>query len=157
MVTELKSITKRLYETDYSLWVQETVKQLQDKDFNALDLENLIEEISDLSRRDRKKLKNLLRRLFEHLLKLKYWESEIQRNERHWQSEILNFRQQIQDEIEDSPSLKPYLQQILNECYQDARKLASIASTLALDVFPEVPIANLEQVLDEDWLPKEKL
>jgi chromosome segregation ATPase len=155
MVAELKSTPKRLYETDYSLWVQETVKQLQDRDFNALDLENLIEEVADLSRRDRKKLKNLLRRLFEHLLKLKYWEAEIQRNERHWQSEILNFRQQIQDEIEDSPSLKPYLQQILNECYQDARKLASIASTLSLDVFPEVPIANLEQVLDEDWLPKE--
>ena len=98
MIAKLNQNQKILYNADYNLWVLETIKQLKNKDFNALDLENLIEEVLSLSRRDKKKLKNLLRRLFEHLLKLKYWQSEIERNKAHWKGEIRNFRKQIQDD-----------------------------------------------------------
>jgi hypothetical protein len=153
MVGKLKREQKTLYDTDYNLWVIETVKHLQNRNFDSIDWENLIEEVSDLSRRDKKKLKSLLKRLFEHLLKLKYWQLEGERNKNHCQREILNFRQQIREELEDSPSLKPYLRQILNQCYQDGRKLAFTASSLPLNTFPEKAIANLEQVLDENWLP----
>ena len=152
MIAELKSTTKTLYESDYSLWVLETVKQLQNRDFEALDLDNLIEEVLDLSRRDKQKVKSLLKRLFEHLLKLKYWKSELVRNQAHWKSEVLNFRQQIRDELRDSPSLKPYLRQIFDECYQDARQLVSITSNLPLSIFPEIAIGDFDQVLDKDWL-----
>ena len=151
MIAEIKSTTKTLYEADYSLWVQETAKQLQNRNFDALDLENLIEEVLDLSRRDKLKVKSLLKRLFEHLLKLKYWESEIFRNKSHWRREIIDFRQQIRDELKDSPSLRPFLTQVLDECYQDGRKLAAAASSLPLDIFPKEPIADLEQSLNEDW------
>ena len=153
MVAELKQKQKNLYDTDYNLWVLETVKQLKNKNFNALDLENLIEEVSDLSRRDKKKLKSLLRRLFEHLLKMKYWNSEIERNKAHCQGEIRNFRKQIQDELEDSPSLKNYVNDIFETCYQDSREIVSDKSKLSLDTFPEKPIGNIEEVLDENWLP----
>jgi DNA repair ATPase RecN len=153
MFIECNQLTKNLYETDYDLWVMETVKQLENKEFDAIDLVNLIEEVLDLSRRDRKKLKNLLRNLIEHLLKLKYWEAERSNNLGHWQGEITNFRKQIRDELDDSPSLKPYLQEIFAQCYQDGREVASIRSQLPLDIFPITPIANLEQVLDETWLP----
>ena len=152
MIAEMKSTTKTLYESDYSLWVQETARQLQNRDFDALDLENLIEEVLDLSRRGKLKVKSLLKRLFEHLLKLKYWQSEMDRNQAHWKSEVLNFRQQIRDELKDSPSLKPYLRQILDESYQDARQLVAIASNLPISIFPETPIADFDQVLDKDWL-----
>jgi hypothetical protein len=151
MITELKSTTKTLYESDYSLWVKETAKQLQNRDFDALDLENLIEEVLDLSRRDKLKVKSLLKRLFEHLLKLKYWQSEVVRNQAHWRREIINFRQQIRDELKDSPSLRPFLNQVLDECYQDGRKLAAAASDIPLDLFPKEAISDLEQSLDEDW------
>jgi len=152
MIAEMKPTTKTLYESDYSLWVQETARQLQNRNFDALDLENLIEEVLDLSRRDKLKVKSLLKRLFQHLLKLRYWESELERNQTHWKSEVLNFRQQIRDELRASPSLKPYLRQILDESYQDACQLVAIASNLPLSIFPETPIANFEQVLDKDWL-----
>ena len=78
-----------------------------------------------------------MKRLFEHLLKLKYWQSELVRNEAHWKSKVLNFRQQIRDELKDSPSLKPYLRRIFDQCYQDARQLEAIASNLPLSIFPE--------------------
>ena len=153
MVSKLKQLTKNLYDTDYNLWVEETVKKLQAKDFDALDLENLIEEVSDLSRREKRKLKNLLIKLFEHLLKLTYWKVEREYNQGHWEAEILNFRQQINDELKDSPSLKPYLSDIFIECYQKGRAIAAKRSQLPLDTFPSSPIANIEQILDENWLP----
>ena len=65
MVIQLQTTAKKLYDTDYNLWVMETVDQLKNKNFDAIDLENLIEEVSDLSRRYKRKLESLLRRLFE--------------------------------------------------------------------------------------------
>jgi predicted transcriptional regulator len=154
MVAESKQAQK-LYETDYYLWVIETVKKLQNRELEAIDWENLIDEVSELGRREKKKLKSLLRNLWEHLLKLKYWQSEVERNQFHWKGEIRNFRKQIQDELEDSPSLKNYLHEILGECYEDAKQIVSDKSQLPLETFPESAIAPLEQVLDENWFPFE--
>jgi hypothetical protein len=153
MVAELRKTDKTLYETDYNLWVLETVAKLKNKDLDGLDWKNLIEEVEDLSRRDKKKLKNLLRLLFEHFLKITYWQSEITRNQGHWRGEIRNFRKQIKDELQDSPSLKNYVNGVLNECYQDSREIVNDKTKLPLSTFPEEPIANLEQILDENWLP----
>ena len=155
MVIQLKQISQKsnLYDIDYNLWVLETVKKLENKDFEHLDLENLIEEVLDLSKRDKRKLKNLLIRLFEHLLKLKYWESEIDYNKRHWKGEIRNFRIQINDQIENSPSLKTYIQTIFEQCYQQGKAIASDKLGISLDSFPVSPIGNIEEILDENWLP----
>jgi hypothetical protein len=95
MVAELQKINKSLYETDYNLWVLETVQKLQSRDLGALDWEDLIEEVEDLSCHDRYKLASLLTRLLEHLLELGYWDSEKGRNQNHGKREIRNFRLQI--------------------------------------------------------------
>ena len=153
MVREFQQLAQSLYETDYNLWVLDTVAKLQAKDFHSLDLENLIEEVLDLSKRDKRKLESLLIRLFEHLLKLKYWESEKERNKGHWAREITNFRLQITRLLEDSPSFKSHLDNKLEKLYQDGCNLASKRSQLPLNTFPSSPIGNLEQILDENWLP----
>jgi hypothetical protein len=154
MATELTHQKyKQLYETDYNLWVLETVKKLQNRELDSLDWKNLIDEVLDLSRREKRRLESLLTRLLEHLLKLKYWDSERGLNQNHWQREIRNFRKQIKRELKASPSLKNYLVEQFSELYQDARELVSDASGLPLDHFPESPIAPLENVLDENWLP----
>ncbi len=153
MVAESQQVQKQLYESDYYLWVVETVKQLQEQNFEQIDWDNLIEEVSDLGRREKKKLKSLLRNLWEHLLKLKYWQSELERNQSHWKGEIRNFRKQIRDELEESPSLKNYLHDISAQCYEDAKEIVSDKSEIPLERFPESAIAPLNQVLDENWLP----
>lgn len=54
---------KQLYETDENLWLEETIKLLKQKQFNQLDLENLIEELISLGKRDLAKAKSLLRQI----------------------------------------------------------------------------------------------
>jgi hypothetical protein len=153
MVAELRKIDQSLYDTDYNLWVLETVGQLRRRDLDALDWENLIEEVMDLSRREKRRLDSLLTRLFEHLLKLNYWESERLYNQNHWKKEIRNFRKQIRKDLRASPSLGNYILDIWEECYQDARELFADESDLPLGTLSVTPIANLDQILDEDWLP----
>jgi hypothetical protein len=65
----------------------------------------------------------------------------------------LNFRLQLLQVLEDSPSLRNYARDYLAEGYKRGRKLASKHSQLPLSTFPEQPIATLEELLDEDWLP----
>ncbi|USR91823.1 DUF29 domain-containing protein [Phormidium yuhuli AB48] len=153
MLAHSTPISPNLYDNDYHLWLLQTRQKLETRDFNALDLENLIEEITDLARRDKRAIKNLLKQLVEHLLKLKYWDREKSRNQGHWQREILNFRQQIQDYLNESPSLKPYLNEIYPSCYRDGRQLAANISQLPLNTFPEDPITDLDTLLNPDWLP----
>lgn len=154
MATELTNQKlEQLYETDYHLWILETVKKLQSRDLDSLDWENLIEEVLDLSKREKRKIENLLIKLFEHLLLLKYWRSEKDRNRGNWEREITSFRLQIIRQLEDSPSLNNHLENRFEQCYQDGRKLASKHSQLPFESFPENAIAPLDQVLDENWLP----
>ena len=94
-----------LYQTDYQLWLAETVGKLRSQNFSGLDLENLIEEIESLGRSERNAISSYLMRLCEHLLKIRYWESERNYCLRGWSREVNNFRIAIQRELESSPSL----------------------------------------------------
>ena len=154
MVTSTQSTTQTLYDQDYYLWIRTTINQLRAGQFSAIDLENLLEELETMGRSEKRAIKSLLIKLLEHLLKLKCWDQERERNQGHWKGEIRTFRIQIKDELKDSPSLKPYILEIFDQCYQDARKLVSDRSELPLDIFPLTPIASLEQILDENWFPE---
>lgn len=57
----------------------------------------------------------------------------------------------VQESLKDSPSLKPYLDEVLADCYTQAKKMAEIETDL--DCFPvECPYA-IQEVLDQDFLP----
>lgn len=141
------------YEQDYCLWLENTVTLLSNKDFNNLDLENLIEEIESLGRSEKRAIASYLMRLCEHLLKIKYWESERERCLRGWKVEVQNFRLEIEAELDASPSLKSFLRDIFIKQYRNGRKLFLNASDFNKNQVPETPDFTLEQALDENWLP----
>ena len=143
-----------LYEQDYYLWIEKTISLLENRQFSELDLENLIDEISSMGKSEKRSLESYLTRLLEHLLKLAYWQSELEYNQRGWKNEIRNFRLRIQQIIEDSPSLKPYLSEIFSPCYQNARKLFLDLSGMAENLVSLAPICSIEQALNEDWFPE---
>lgn len=57
-----------LAKTDAALWIEEIVNLLREKSYHSVDWENLIEEIENLGRSDRQKVRSFLRNLLEHLL-----------------------------------------------------------------------------------------
>ncbi len=142
-----------LYEQDYQLWLEQTLAQLKTGDFQNIDLENLIEEVESLGKSDKHAISSYLMRLCEHLLKVTYWESEREMCLRGWMVEIANFRIEIQNRLETSPSLKTFLQDNFTKQYKNGRKLFLQASNLDPRSIPEQPCFTLNRALDEDWLP----
>ena len=61
-----------IYDHDILLWVEMTVAKLKARDFENLDIDNLIEEVKSLGISQKKELLNRLTTLLEHLLKRIY-------------------------------------------------------------------------------------
>ncbi len=123
----------QLYESDYAEWAEEMAKMLSEKRFAELDLENLVQEVSDLSQRERDRLLSSIRLILQHLLK---WDCQPNKRSRSWQITIERERQNIKFYLEDSPSLKKYLcQEWIDKMYLIARLDA--AKQTQLDFPPE--------------------
>ena len=147
--TSINSLTNSLYERDYYLWLKNTVKLLREGKLHELDRENLIEEIDDMGKREKRYIYSNLKILLMHLLKY-YYQPEKRSNS--WRLTIEEHRQRIKEALEDSPSLKIYLKDSFNKAYQDARKLATKETGLDINLFPENCPFSQEDVLNSDRL-----
>ena len=139
---------KQLYEIDDYQWLEETVKLLKNKQFNDLDLENLIEELEDLGKEKRNAAASLLEQIIRHLLLLQYWIQEQEYNSIHWQGEIYTFRVQLKRKL--TSNLRNYLQSELNNIYEDALGFVKIKTQNTVNFPSECPY-NLAQLIDIRW------
>jgi hypothetical protein len=142
--------TTILYETDFVRWVDQTAQFLREHRFDVLDLENLVDEVEDLSRREREALFSNLKVVLMHLLK---WQFQADHRSNSWRASIVEHRQRIQRQLKNSPSLRPYLETIFLECYQDARILAAAETGLDLAEFPPECPYSVTEALDHNFLP----
>ncbi|MGI0488983.1 DUF29 domain-containing protein [Pantanalinema rosaneae CENA516] len=151
MTAELHANQTNLYQTDFVHWVETTVEQLRTQNYAAVDWANLIEEIEEMSRRERKSLKSNLIVVLLHLLK---WQYQPDCRSGSWRGSMREHRRRINDDLNDSPSLVPYLQEVLAECYENAREQAADETELPIATFPVgCPYAS-EQILDASFLPE---
>ena len=145
---------ERLYEADFTAWAEETVQLLRNERFDKIDMNALIEEIEGLAGADRKAIRSQLRRLLFHLIKLRYLtDHDYDRAGRGWQDSIIDARAEIENNIENSPSLADYPAIQLNYIYPKARQDA-VRSQPSLE--PIVSTAcpwSIEQVLNPDFFP----
>ncbi len=140
-----------LYEQDYYLWVKDILKKTQEKRWDDMDWDNLWEEIDDMGKSQKQRLTSNLRILLMHLLK---WEFQLEKRTNSWKYKIIEHRRRILEQLEDSPSLKNYLNLKFEATYQKARKDASLETNLSWKIFPEKSSYKIKQILDEDWFLK---
>jgi uncharacterized damage-inducible protein DinB len=76
MATRIKARTGKLYETDFFLWTKEQAAALRAGRLDALDRDNLAEEVESLGRKDRRELESRLTVLVMHLLKWRHQPAE---------------------------------------------------------------------------------
>jgi hypothetical protein len=141
---------KKLYESDDYEWLLETIELLKNKQFQQLDLDNLIEELEDLGSEKRNAVESLLEQIIRHILLLEYWTEEYSNNAHHWQGEIVNFRNQLRRRL--TKNLRNHLAEERLNLYRDALKYVTIKTKNQVD-FPQECPYNLEQLLDENYLP----
>ncbi|MFN7566675.1 MAG: DUF29 domain-containing protein, partial [Microcystis sp.] len=109
---------KTLYEIDDSLWLEETIELLKAKNFDALDLENLIEELEDLGNEKKFRVASFLQQIIRHCLLLQFWTREREYNQAHWRSEIINFKDELNTYL--TTNLRNYLEHNLATIYEKA-------------------------------------
>ena len=134
---------KQLHERDFNLWIEETIETIRNKDVDNMDWENLLEEIEDVGASQKRALDSYVQRLIEHILKLKYWHPERERNERGWRSEVVNFRNRINRIIKKNPSLKNYLKSEYPDNYQDA--VSAMSESFEIQVESQIALKEIMQ------------
>ena len=139
-----------LYETDFLSWIEDQVNLLKTQQWQQLDTLNLIEEIEALGRKERQELRNRLGILLGHLLK---WQFQPDKRTNSGLGTIREQRVQIKFLLQDSPSLKSYLNQVLPDAYELGLALAIRETKIGEQIFPEVCPYTLEQTLDPQFLP----
>ncbi|MEL7355476.1 MAG: DUF29 domain-containing protein [Cyanobacteria bacterium J06560_6] len=124
-----------LYERDIVLWSERMIELLRQGRFDELDLENLIDEVGDLGKRERDRLISSIRLIMHHLLK---WEYQPEKRSRSWVKTIQRERVNVQDYLEETPSLVRITSpEWIEKAYKTARRHASIETDLPLKTFPE--------------------
>jgi hypothetical protein len=139
-----------LYQQDFFAWTKQQINYLQNQQWNQLDLVNLIEEIETLGKQQRQELRNRLSILIGHLLK---WEYQPQKRSHSWLATLRVQRIDIQELIDDNPSLKPYLEEALNQAYLKGLLLAVSETNLPDRTFPKNCPYSLTEILSDRFYP----
>jgi len=122
------------YERDFYSWLMEQARFVREGRWNALDRENLAEEIESLGREQFNKLESALRVLLLHMLK---WDHQPQLRSRSWSLSIKAQRVELDDVVGDNPGLKPRTGEAIARGYRKARIEAARETGLDEDQFPQ--------------------
>ena len=143
---------KTLYEIDDSLWLEETIELLKAKNFEALDLDNLIEELEDLGNEKKFRVASFLQQIIRHALLLQFWISEREYNQAHWQAEIISFQYQLKRYL--TTNLRQYLEQEFEQIYFESLRYVRQKNDNKVNL-PDTCPYSLEELLDPNWLPSD--
>jgi hypothetical protein len=122
-------IVPKTYETDFYQWTREQAQGLREfvnthhelKHLEALDWENIIEEIEALGRSEYNSVVSSLLKQIEHLLKIDY--VPLEECHKKWKVEVLAFKKNLKRKF--APSMKPKLEKELEDIFQDAAELVA--------------------------------
>lgn len=135
-----------LYHTDGYTWAIEQADALRRRDFDAVDWDNVIEEIEDLGRSEERSLKSQYAKVIEHLLKLQYrrqWETGPVPG---WRTSVNSARREIEDVLRENPGLGGKRDEVFANAWRKA-KADAIAAFVNHDV---------EAIVDETQYRREQ-
>jgi hypothetical protein len=136
------------YERDFYSWLMEQARHLREGRFDALDRENLAEEIESLGREQFNKLISALRVLIVHMLK---WDHQTAMRSRSWVLSIEEQRLEIADVLADNPGLKPRVGEAVARAYRRARIEAAKETGLDEATFPAVCPYSFEDIVSRTF------
>ena len=146
------STNTELYEQDFYLWCLETWPPLGAREFDAIDVPHLIEEIRDLGNNVRSALESDLGGVVLHLLKWQYQPGGRQ-DSHSWEDSIMEHRRRMHRLLKKSPSLKAHLDEAVSEEYPVHASELPYKTGLPRATFPETCPWTLEQLLNDAFFP----
>src|SRR5437762_8160518 len=122
------------YERDFYAWLMEQARHVRDGHWNAIDRENVAEEIESLGREQFNKLESALRIVLVHMLK---WDYQPNLRSRSWTLSIDAQCVEIENVLSDNPGLKARIPEAVARAYRRARIEAAKETALEKDEFAQ--------------------
>ena len=122
------------YERDFYTWSLEQARLVREGRWNAVDRDNVAEEIESLGREQFNTLESALRVLLLHFLK---WDHQPNKRSRSWMLSIEAQRLEIEDVLADNPGLNSRIDEAVKRAYRKARIEAAKETGLDKKSFPE--------------------
>jgi hypothetical protein len=110
------------YEKDFHAWLLAQVSALRERRFRALDLENLLEEVEELAQSLARELRTRLKVVLVHLLKGQFQPSKRSSSR---DLSLLEQRDQLGQLLEQNPSLRRQVPELIQKAYVAAEKTAA--------------------------------
>jgi hypothetical protein len=156
-VNDMERAEVTLYDDDFYAWTQEQAGLLRQLPTvsNRLDCELIAEEIEDLGRSEVRTAQSLCEHIIEHLLKLEY--GGLDDPARHWRSEIVEWRLQLEKTLTRSILAKLDLPDRYRAALRLLRGQEPIPALMSR-IPPECPY-SLDQIIGsggEDWFPDQR-
>jgi hypothetical protein len=147
------------YEKDYHQWIEQHIQLLKTGQWQELDTVHLIEELEGMANRDKHALISHFKILILHLLKWEFQRADLhdrweEFTGKSWRNTIIEQRSEIQDLLEQIPSLKNALNDSIIRAYPKAVLLAAKETGLDKNHFPTHCPYTVEQILDDDFYPQ---
>ncbi len=142
-----------LYDRDYLAWteVQAGALRARKGGENALDYDNLAEEIEDLGKSEQRACDSQVGNIIEHLLKIEFVGPA--QTIPHWSKEIYGFRRELNSRR--TTTIENRIRPRLDALFMQAVKALVIGRMLddTQTVFAALSGYDWDQIVDEDWYP----
>ena len=113
-----------LYDQDGYAWAQQQAEALRRRNLDAIDWDNVIEEIESVGRAERRSWVSNCARAIEHMLVIEHWKTATAGDVKHWRKEIGAFRRGMAAAIEDNPSLQGEYGETYSKAWKIGRREA---------------------------------
>lgn len=143
-----------LYDRDFFAWTQEQAKVLRARrgGANALDYDNLAEEIEDVGKSELHACESFLDRIIQHLIKIEFIGSP--QDTPHWRSEVRTWRRDLGRRL--TPTIERKLRAGLERAFADAVEGLESDGLLASAgaVFAARAPYSWDELTDGAWYPE---
>lgn len=136
------------YDRDFYSWSLEQARLVREGHRQAIDRENVAEEIESLGREQFNKLESAIRVLLVHLLK---WDHQPQRRSRSRTLSIDAQRVELDHVISDNPGLKPRIAEAIGRAYRRARIEAAKETGMEKTAFPDKCPYSWDEIVSRDF------
>ncbi|QXF33574.1 hypothetical protein CE143_10715 [Photorhabdus luminescens] len=138
------------YETDVVVWANEQAALLRAGKFSEIDIVNIVEEIEDVGKSEKRELASRMAVLLSHLL---MWQFQLEHRGSSWQRIIKEQRKALALHIKETPSLKSTIadENWFAKVWSDA--VSSAVDETGLDMFPDECIWNINQIFSQEFYP----
>jgi len=144
------NIEKIAYAEDFYGWLNTTAKLLRNRELSSVDFENIAEELESMGKSEKRELASRLTILLVHLLK---WQYQPEKRSRSWENTIKIQRIDIEELLEESPSLHYEIERVIDTAYRKARIRAEDETGLDQHLFPTTCPYSFEQLRNDEYYP----